>query len=74
MTDLPDGRGVARTAAGGCLVLRPGERRKAGLSRHWREGSRRQAPADLWEALMSPQERVQVGGIVQVERRIREPK
>ncbi len=35
--------------------------------------SRGGAPADLREALVGPLKRVQVGGVVQVERRIREP-
>ena len=30
-------------------------------------------PADLWEVLVCPFERVEVGGVVQVERRIGEP-
>ncbi len=36
------------------------------------EGSKRSATADLREALIGPQKRVQVGGVVQVERRVRE--
>ena len=36
------------------------------------EGSRRRAPADLREALVGPLQRVQVGGVVEVERRVRE--
>ncbi len=36
-------------------------------------GSRRRAPADLREALIGPFQRVQVGGVVKIERRVREP-
>ncbi len=63
-----------------CALLTSAEKQQAG---HCHEGRssplttisslKGGAPADLREALVGPQERVQVRGVVQVERRVREP-
>ena len=49
------------------------KRRGSSLPSRRCRASRGGAPADLREALVGPLERVQVGGVVQVERRIGEP-
>jgi uncharacterized protein (TIGR02268 family) len=67
---------IPANGAGAVVVGIEGERAPLGCPctlKLWEaQGSRRGAPANLREALVGPFERVQVRGVVQVERRIRE--